>query len=89
MVGDGSGPPLQVRAAGLRGEQVSIAVAGRLAGRDGVHHLTGRIQVPVVLSYGSKGQAIDTLVIPGHSERFRIGKRRFVTALSTAFLVGF
>ena len=44
VVGDGCGPPLQVRAAGLRGEQVSIAVAGRLAGRDGVHHLTGRIQ---------------------------------------------
>ncbi|MCX7159494.1 MAG: hypothetical protein NT176_10205, partial [Proteobacteria bacterium] len=44
VVGEGNGPPLQVRAAGLRGEQISIVIAGRLAGRDGVHHLTGRIQ---------------------------------------------
>jgi hypothetical protein len=41
---DAGGPPLQLRAAGLRGEQISLVVAGRLAGRDGVHHLSGRIR---------------------------------------------
>ncbi|MBS0335875.1 MAG: class I SAM-dependent methyltransferase [Proteobacteria bacterium] len=40
---DGDGPPLQLRAAGLRGEQVSLVVAGRLGGKDGIHHLGGRI----------------------------------------------
>jgi SAM-dependent methyltransferase len=40
---DGDGPPLQLRAAGLRGEQVSLVIAGRLGGRDGIHHLSGRI----------------------------------------------
>ena len=35
---------LQLRAAGLRGEQISLVVAGRLGGRDGIHHMRGRIQ---------------------------------------------
>jgi hypothetical protein len=39
----GDDPPLQLRAAGLRGEQISLVVAGRLGGRDGIHHLSGRI----------------------------------------------
>jgi hypothetical protein len=42
--GNEGGPPLQLRAAGLRGEQISLVVAGRLGGSDGIHHLTGRIR---------------------------------------------
>jgi hypothetical protein len=44
VAGDEAGPPLQLRAAGLRGEQISLVVAGRLGGRDGIHHLSGRIR---------------------------------------------
>jgi len=40
----GDNPPLQLRAAGLRGDQISLVVAGRLDGRDGTHRLRGRIQ---------------------------------------------
>lgn len=36
--------PLEVRAARLRGEDIHLVVAGRLAGRDGIHRLLGRIR---------------------------------------------
>lgn len=39
-----SGPPLEVRAARLLGEEIHLVVAGRLGGRDGIHRLSGRIR---------------------------------------------
>jgi protein-L-isoaspartate O-methyltransferase len=41
---DAEGRPLELRAAGLRGERITFVVAGKLDGRDGTHYLTGRIQ---------------------------------------------
>lgn len=38
------GPPLEVRAARLLGEEIHLVVAGRLGGRDGIHRLSGRIR---------------------------------------------
>lgn len=37
------GAPLEVRAARLRGEELSLIVAGRLGVRDGLHRLSGRV----------------------------------------------
>ena len=39
-----SGPPPEVRAARLLGEEIHLVVAGRLGGRDGIHRLSGRIR---------------------------------------------
>lgn len=36
--------PLEIRAARLLGEDLHLVVAGRLAGRDGVHRLSGRVR---------------------------------------------
>ena len=38
------GRPLEIRAARLLGEDIHLVVAGRLAGRDGIHRLFGRIR---------------------------------------------
>ena len=39
-----SGPPLEVRAARLVGEDLHLVIAGRLGGRDGIHRLAARIR---------------------------------------------
>ena len=39
-----TGPPLEVRAARLLGEDLHLVVAGRLGGRDGIHRLAARIR---------------------------------------------
>ena len=38
------GRPLEIRAARLLGEDIHLVVAGRLAGRDGIHRLSGKIR---------------------------------------------
>ncbi len=42
--GASDGPPLEVRAARLRGDEIHLVVSGKLGGRDGVHRLAGRIR---------------------------------------------
>ena len=39
-----SGPPLEVRAARLVGEDLHLVIAGRLGGRDGIHRLAAHIR---------------------------------------------
>jgi hypothetical protein len=39
----GGAPPLTVRAASLRGEEIHLVVAGNLGGKDGVHRFDGKI----------------------------------------------
>jgi SAM-dependent methyltransferase len=41
--GASDGPPLTVRAASLRGEEIHLVVAGTLGGNDGIHRFHGRI----------------------------------------------
>lgn len=39
-----SGPPLEVRAARLLGEDIHLVVTGKLGGRDGIHRFSGRVR---------------------------------------------
>jgi Ribosomal protein L11 methyltransferase (PrmA) len=44
--GTSGGPPLTVRAASLRGDEIHLVVAGNLGGKDGVHRFDGKIGGP-------------------------------------------